>query len=86
MLLCGYRDVTVILLQVNQLEYDLKTAEQKYSITNEHKMALEEQLDRMRIQKSTLESLLEKEKNSKRSIQQGLSDVCFAKPYMVCTV
>ena len=38
-------------------------------------MALEEQLDGMRIQKSTLESLLEKEKNSKQSIQQGLSNM-----------
>lgn len=59
-------------MQVSQLEKDLKAAEQKYSITNEHKLALEEQLDKTRIQKSTLENLLEKEKNSKRSIQQGL--------------
>lgn len=54
------------------MENDLRAAEQKYSITNEHKIALEEQLDEMRMQKSTLENLLEKEKNSKRSIQQGL--------------
>jgi len=58
-------------LQVSQLEKDLKAAEQKYSITNEHKNAIEEQLDKMRIQKSNLENLLEKERNSKRSIQQG---------------
>lgn len=50
----------------------MKAAEQKYSITNEQKLALEEQLDEIRVQKATLENLLEKEKNSKRSIQQGL--------------
>lgn len=58
-------------MQVNQLTNELKAAEQKYSITNEHKIALEEQIDEMRMQKGTLENLLEKEKNSKRSLQQG---------------
>ena len=54
----------------------MKAAEQKYSITNEHKVALEEQLDEIRVQKCTLENMLEKEKNSKRSIQQGRFDKC----------
>ena len=53
----------------------MKAAEQKYSITNKHKVTLEEQLDEMRIQKSTLEGLLEKEKNSKGFIQQGFLHV-----------
>ena len=49
----------------------MKAAEQKYAIANEHKVALEEQLDEIRVQKTTLENLLEKEKNSKQSFQQG---------------
>ena len=72
--------VRLCYLQVVRLENDLKTAEQKYSITSEHKVALEEQLDAMRMQKSTLENMLEKEKNSRRVIQQGLPAI-FCLPY-----
>ena len=71
-------------LQVIQLENDLKTAEQKYSISSEHKVALEEQLDAMRVQKSTLENMLEKEKNSRRAVQQGLTTMCFAYLTVIC--
>lgn len=55
----------------------MKATEQKYTITNEHKTALEEQLDGMRMQKNTFEDLLEKEKNSKQSFQQSLLNVLF---------
>jgi len=58
-------------VQVSQLEKDLKAAEERYSIVNENKKALEEQLDGLRIQKSSLENMLEKEKNAKQTFQQG---------------
>lgn len=77
-LYCRVELLLTICTQVSQLERDLRAAEERYSIVNENKMALEEQLDGLRIQKGSLENLLEKEKNAKHTFQQGFClYVCF---------